>query len=55
MPLSFLVKYLEHSTRAEIILIGIQPKELELADNISMEIKKSMEYLVDLFTKILKK
>ena len=54
MPLSFLVKYLEHSTRAEIVLIGIQPKELELADNISIEIKKSMKYLVHLFTKILK-
>ncbi len=53
MPLSFLVKYLEYSTKAEIVLIGIQPKELELVGNISMEIEKSMEYLVDLFLKIL--
>jgi hydrogenase 3 maturation protease len=55
MPLSFLVKYLEHSTKAKIILIGIQPKELELVGNISIEIKKSMEYLVDIFLKILNK
>ncbi len=55
MPLSFLVKYLEHSTKAKIILIGIQPKELELVGNISIEIKNSMEYLVDIFLKILNK
>jgi hydrogenase 3 maturation protease len=53
MPLSFLVKYLEHSTKADIVLIGIQPKELEFVCNISMEIKKSMEYLVNIFLKIL--
>ncbi len=55
MPLSFLVKYLERSTKAKIILIGIQPKELELVGNISLEIKNSMEYLVDIFLKILNK
>ncbi len=51
MPLSFLVKYLEHTTKAKIILIGIQPKELELVGTISIEVKKSMEYLSDIFLK----
>ena len=53
MPLSFLVKYLKNSTNAEIILIGIQPKQLELSDEISIEIKKSIDYLLKIFIKIL--
>ncbi len=48
MPLSFLMKYLEHTTKAQIILIGIQPKDMELVDAVSPEIKKSVEYVVDL-------
>ncbi len=53
MPLSFLVKYLEQFTKAEIILIGIQPKEMELADNISTEIKKSIDFLMSVFSEML--
>lgn len=52
MPLSFLIKYFEHFTKARIILIGIQPKEMELADHISEEIKESMEYLMELFIEL---
>lgn len=48
MPLSFLIKYLEQTTRARIILIGIQPQEMELIETLSNEVKKSVEYLVDI-------
>lgn len=47
MPLSFLMKYLQQTTKAHIILIGIQPKEMELTDCVSKEVKKSVEYVVD--------
>ncbi len=48
MPLSFLIKYLEHSAKANIILIGIQPKEMELVGAVSEEINRSIECLVDI-------
>ena len=52
MPLSFLIKYLEHSTTAQIILIGIQPKEMELVDEVSADVKKGIESLVKLFERL---
>ncbi|HTX61412.1 MAG TPA: hydrogenase maturation peptidase HycI [Methanobacterium sp.] len=48
MPLSFLIKYLEQTTSARIILIGIQPDGMELDNTLSEEVKKSVEYLVDI-------
>lgn len=53
MPLSSLVNYLKKFTKAEVILIGIQPKTLELSDNISSEIENSVEYIINTFLKIL--
>lgn len=53
MPLSFLIKYLEHSTKARIILIGIQPKEMELLDTVSPEIYTSITLLFDIFQEII--
>lgn len=53
MPLSFLIKYLEHSTPAQIILVGIQPKEMETMYKVSDEIKESIEYLINLFKEII--
>lgn len=53
MPLSFLIKYLEQTTRARIILIGIQPEEMDLANKVSLKINESIEYMVDVFCKIL--
>lgn len=53
MPISFLIKYLEHSTRASIILIGIQPKEMELLDTVSPEIYTSITLLFDIFQEII--
>jgi hydrogenase 3 maturation protease len=47
MPLSFLIKYLEHSIEVNIVLIGIQPKEMELIDAVSPEVDVSVTFLVD--------
>lgn len=43
MPISFLIKYLESAVDSEIILIGIQPKNMELSQNISKEVEESIE------------
>ncbi len=43
MPISFLIKYLESAVDSKIILIGIQPKNMELGQDISKEVEKSIE------------
>lgn len=59
MPISFLIKYLESIVDAQIILIGIQPKNMNMAQNnlkhniISKEVEKSIEELVETFKLIL--
>lgn len=54
MPLSFLISYIESTTDSKIILIGIQPKNMDITQNISKEVEKSIEMVVDLFEKLLK-
>ena len=53
MPLSFLINYLEHTTDARIILVGIQPREMELNEKISPEVNNSIHYLIELFNDLL--
>lgn len=53
MSLSFLIKYLEHTTNARIMLIGIQPREMELTEKISPPVKESIDFLIELFHEIL--
>jgi hydrogenase 3 maturation protease len=55
MPISFLINYLEHHTKAQIILIGIQPKEIDFNGKISIEVEKSLFHLTDLLEKLLTK
>lgn len=50
MPLSFMIRYIETFTDASVLLIGIQPKNIELYEDISDEVKIGAEKL----TKILK-
>lgn len=45
MPLSFMIKYLESFTDAKILLIGIQPKNMEMSNTISEEVKTGVEEL----------
>ncbi len=54
MPLSFFIKYLESISPSEIILLGIQPKDMKLIDNISIEVQESMDYVLKLFNTVLK-
>lgn len=49
MPISFLIKYMETTMNAQIILVGIQPKSMELAEEISKEVEKSIEEVVNTF------
>ena len=59
MPISFLIKYLESIVDTKIILIGIQPKNMDMAQNnlkqniISKEVEKSIEEIVETFKLIL--
>ncbi|GAB4317291.1 MAG: hypothetical protein Kow0019_18340 [Methanobacteriaceae archaeon] len=52
MPISFLINYLEYSINANIALIGIQPKNMDLNGKLSIEVEKSILYLTDLFKRL---
>ncbi len=54
MPLSFLVKYLESTTSAEIMLLGIQPENMDLICELSPNIQESLNYVLKLFNHVLK-
>ncbi|MGB7969886.1 MAG: hydrogenase maturation peptidase HycI [Methanobacterium sp.] len=45
MPLSFMIKYLESFTDAKMLLIGIQPKNMEMSNPVSEEVKLGVEEL----------
>jgi hydrogenase 3 maturation protease len=51
MPLSFMIKYLESFTDAKMLLIGVQPKNLEMSQNRSLEIKNSLKALTEIMRK----
>jgi hydrogenase 3 maturation protease len=51
MPLSFMIKYLESFTDAKMLLIGIQPKNLEMSQNRSLEMKNSLKALTEIMRK----
>ncbi|MGZ7117671.1 MAG: hydrogenase maturation peptidase HycI, partial [Methanobacterium sp.] len=47
MPISFLIKFMETTIGSNIILIGIQPKSMELASGISKDVKNSIEEVIN--------
>jgi len=51
MPLSFMIKYLKSFTDASMLLIGIQPKNMEMSNTISEEVKNSVEELTEIIRK----
>jgi hydrogenase 3 maturation protease len=59
MPLSFLIKYLESSINAKIILIGIQPKAMDMVQSIrkknpiSRESEEGVEKLLEVLQDVL--
>jgi hydrogenase 3 maturation protease len=46
MPLSFMIKYLESFINVKILLIGIQPKNMRLSNQISEEANTGVEKLI---------
>lgn len=52
MPLSFMIKYLESFSKAKIILIGIQPKYLEMSNNVSLEVLNGIENIMNIMKNI---
>jgi hydrogenase 3 maturation protease len=54
MPLSFLIKYLESTCPAEMILLGIQPGNMNLINKMTPEVEKSASDVLDVFNNILK-
>ena len=52
MPISFLIRYMETTVDAKIILVGIQPKSMGFAENVSKEVEKSIEEVIDAFLKL---
>ncbi len=53
MPVSFLIKYMETTIHAKIILVGIQPKSMGFDEGISKEIEKSINKVLDTFFEII--
>lgn len=53
MPISFLIKYMETTVNAQIILVGVQPKSMGLVEDISKEVEESIEVVVDSFLKLI--
>ena len=54
MPLSFMIKYLESFTDAKKLLIGIQPKNIEMHHPLSSEVKESIIELTKIIQKSLR-
>ncbi|ASJ17035.1 hydrogenase 3 maturation endopeptidase HyCI [Thermococcus chitonophagus] len=53
MPLKILMKFIKGHINAKAILIGCQPKSLEMFGEVSEEVKKALEKLISLFCEIL--
>lgn len=53
MPISFLIKYMESTINAKIILVGIQPKSMGLNERISKEIESSINEVLNIFHEII--
>ena len=54
MPISYLIKYIETTIGAQIILVGVQPKSMDFAEPVSKEVEKSVEEVVSTFDKVIK-
>ena len=53
MPISFLIRYMETTIGSKIILIGIQPKSMQLAEGITKEVEKSIEVVINALFKFI--
>lgn len=53
MPISFLIKFMETTIGGKIILIGVQPKSMELDEGISKEVETSINAVVNALFKLI--
>lgn len=53
LPLSMFVKFLEETVPTKVIVIGIEPKNLDFGDNISTEVSQAIENLALLLSESL--
>ena len=54
MPISSMIKYIESFTDAKMLLIGVQPKNMELSNSVSNEVKNGVEELSTILKNIFK-
>lgn len=54
MPISFLITYLESTCPAELIILGIQPKNMGLINEMSIEVQNSVKIILKLLKNLLK-
>lgn len=54
MPLSFLIKYLESTCPSEMILLGIQPENMNLINEMTPKIQKRILEVLSAFNNVLK-
>ena len=54
MRISYLIKYIETTIGAQIILVGVQPKSMGFAEPVSKEVEKSIDEVVSTFYKVIK-
>lgn len=48
MPVSFMINYIEETIGSKVLTIGIQPKQMNLVNKISDEVKNSVDVLTDI-------
>lgn len=52
MPISFIINYIEETIGSKIMTIGIQPKEMKVVNEVSDEVKESVEELADILVEL---
>lgn len=54
-PISFIINYIEKTVGSKVLTIGIQPKEMNLINRVSDEVKESVEKLCDMIIDVILK
>jgi hydrogenase 3 maturation protease len=52
LPISVFVKYLEQELDTKVVILGIQPENLDFGTKLSVEVEKSVEMVVDMIEQI---
>lgn len=52
MPISFIINYIEETVGSKILTVGIQPKQMNLINKISGDVKGSADELTDMLAEL---